>query len=152
MILIGSRALMIRAPYILNRSPKDFDWICTEKEFDHWITEQSFKAQPTDVSVISENKRIMRGAVNCEFEIIRPGTSSELLQSLVFEDSETIETPFGLVPSLDLLFTIKCSHRYLKNSPHFWKNLSDYHLMKRVGAQVKDNLSSFLKLREKETY
>lgn len=143
---------MIRAPYILNRSPKDFDWICTEKEFDHWITEQSFKAQPTDVSVISENKRIVRGAVNCEFEIIRPGTSSELLQSLVFEDSETIETPFGLVPSLDLLFTIKCSHRYLKNSPHFWKNLSDYHLMKRVGAQVKDNLSSFLKLREKETY
>lgn len=152
MILIGSRALAFRAPYLLNRQPKDFDWVCTAEEFDHWMSEQSNQLGITSVSSPSEYKRVVRGATNCEFEITHPDASSELMAQLVASDSETLETPVGLIPSLDLLFTIKKSHRYRKNSPHFWKNLVDYHLMKSVGCQVRPEYGTFLKLREKETY
>lgn len=51
-----------------------------------------------------------------------------------------------------MLFTIKSSHRYLKNSAHFWKTLKDYHKMKEVGAKVRPEWKRFLKQREKETY
>ena len=152
MILIGSRALMIRAPYLLSRKPKDFDWVCTEEEFDNWLIKNSNKINPTQIYSPSKNKRIIRGSVNCEFELISPGTSSELLLQLVSEDSETLNSPFGLIPSMDMLFTIKSSHKYLKNSPHFWKNLSDYHLMKMIGAQIIPKFLYFFKLRELETY
>jgi hypothetical protein len=152
MILIGSRALAFRAPYLLNRQPKDFDWFCTAEEFDYWISEQTNQSKIISVSSPSVNKRVVRGETNCEFEIISPNTSSELMNQLVISDPETLETPVGLIPSLDLLFTIKKSHRYRKNSPHFWKNLSDYHLMKSVGCQVRPEYATFLKLREKETY
>lgn len=143
---------MFRAPYLLSRACNDFDWVCTAEEFDHWINERSNQEGIVSVSSPSENKRVVRGATNCEFEIIHSGASSELMAQLVASDPETLETPVGLIPSLDLLFTIKKSHRYRKNSPHFWKNLSDYHLMKSVGCQVRASYNGFLKLREKETY
>jgi hypothetical protein len=150
-ILIGSRALKFRAPFLLHREPKDFDWVCTEAEYSSWILEQSGRVGPINIK-ITPTKRVVRGAVNCEFELINPSRSSELLLQLVVEDPDTMSTPFGLVPSLDMLFTIKSSHKYLRNSPHFWKNLSDYHLMKMVGAKVRPEFEEFHKMREKETY
>jgi hypothetical protein len=150
MILIGSRALALRAPYALFRQPKDFDWVCTQQEFDQWMEKESFKVKPTKVYPEGSNKMIVEGSTNCEFEIIKPGTSSEMLVDLVKADC--IETPFGMVPSLDMLFTIKSSHKYLKNSPHFWKTVADYHIMKKIGAKVRPEYEAFLKLREKETY
>jgi hypothetical protein len=150
MILMGSRALALRAPYALFRQPKDFDWVCTQEEFDQWMEKESFKVKPTKVYPEGKNKMIVEGSTNCEFEIIKPGSSSEILVDLVKADC--IETPFGMVPSLDMLFTIKSSHKYLKNSPHFWKTVADYHIMKKIGATVRPEYEAFLKLREKETY
>lgn len=150
MILLGSRALALRAPYALFRQPKDFDWVCTREEFDKWMEKEAYKVSPTKVYPEGKNKMIVEGSTNCEFEIIQPGTSSEMLVDLVKADC--IETPFGMVPSLDMLFTIKSSHKYLKNSPHFWKTVADYHVMKKIGAKVRPEYEAFLKLREKETY
>jgi len=119
------------------------------------MTLSSHKVSPTRVYPDNSGtlpKMIVEGAINCEFEIIRPGTSSEMLQVLVDEDPDTIETPFGKIPNLDLLFCIKASHRYLRNSPHFWKTVVDYHTMKRAGATVRPEYRALLKLREKETY
>jgi len=151
MILIGSRALALRAPHLLMRRPKDFDWVCTKEEFDQWMEKFSHKINPSKVYP-EKNKMIVEGSINCEFEIIESNTSSEVLAKLVYSDPETLDTPFGMVPNLDLLFCIKASHRYLKNSPHFWKNATDYHIMKRAGATVRPEYKDFLKLREKETY
>jgi hypothetical protein len=75
-----------------------------------------------------------------------------MLQQLVENNSESIETPFGWVPTVDMLFTIKSSHKYLKNSPHFWKTAADYHTLKHLGAKVRPEYEAFLKLREAETY
>jgi hypothetical protein len=153
MILIGSRALALRAPSVLLRQPKDFDFVATQMEADKWVEANRHKVQATKIYPEKDGKKlIVEGSTNIEFDIIQPGTSSAMLQQMVEGHSESIETPFGWVPSFDMLFTIKCSHKYLKNSPHFWKTATDYHIMKRMGAQVRPEYEAFLKLREKETY
>lgn len=111
------------------------------------------KVNPTKTySVMDGKKMIVEGDTICEFELVIPGTSTEMLVDLVNKDTDTFETAFGNVPSLDMLFTLKSSHKYLKNSPHFWKTVMDYHRMKAVGAKVRPEYEAFLKVREKETY
>jgi hypothetical protein len=154
MILIGSRALKLRAYSLFKRQPKDFDFIATQDEVTTWLSKnlskfKHFKAYSLEGK---HDKYIVEGDSICEFELVKPNTSTEMLVNLVQSDKDTIETSFGLLPSLDVLFTIKSSHRHLKNSPFFWKNLSDYHLMKQMGAVVRPEFQAFLKLREKETY
>jgi hypothetical protein len=156
MILIGSRALALRAPQAMTRKPVDFDWVCTKQEFDIWMETESHKVSPKKVYELPEfHKWIVEGSTNCEFEINKPGSSTEMLMDIVEGDSESIETPFGLVPTLDMLFTIKDSHKYKKfntNPKMFWKTLVDWHIMRRLGAEVRPEYREFLKLREKETY
>jgi len=150
---------MLRAPHLLTRAPEDFDFICTMPEFEAWLAANKDKVKPTKIysetSGIHFNKMIVEGSSNCEFEIVQPGKSSGMLVELVKtaqKYNDALDTPFGLVPSLDLLFTIKSSHKYLRNSPHFWKTLLDYHIMKRAGACVRPAYNEFLKVREQETY
>lgn len=165
LVLIGSRALAIRAPHLLNRKPSDFDFIASAKSQDLWLWQhwESLGLKPFDyiynyTTYPKPNKDVVTvGDIHVEFE--RAGTrmnvapSTNQLVEYVNGDLETIKTEkFGLVPSLDVLFTLKKSHRYLKNSPHFWKTLRDYHVMKRAGCVVPKELEETLKLREKETY
>jgi hypothetical protein len=153
MILIGSRALALRAPHILGRKPLDFDFICTMDEYNIWLEKNSAKVNPTKIYPLAEGKKmIVEGDTNCEFEILQPGASNEMLLKLVEEDADTIQTSFGMIPNLDLLFTLKSSHKHLKDSPHFWKTLKDYHRMKLIGASIRPEYMDFFKLREKETY
>jgi hypothetical protein len=143
-------------PQALLRKPLDFDWVCTQEEYDTWLEKNGHKVNPTKVyreeCRQGSHKMIVEGSTNCEFEIIAPEKSSAILKELVENNSESLETPFGWVPSFDLLFAIKQSHRYLKNSPHFWKTLTDWHMMRRLGATIRPEHQAFLKLREGETY
>ena len=156
MILIGSRAAKIRLGNNFSRPCIDFDWVCTKEEFDTWLEKESHKVNPTKVYELPEfNKWIVEGSTNCEFEIIKPGSSNELLMDLVKNNQETLKTTFGLIPNIDLLFTIKSSHRFKKfqNSAQGWyKTMIDYHCMKNCGAKIKPEYEVFLKLRESETY
>lgn len=153
MILIGSRALSLRAGQLLTRKPLDFDFVCTMEEYEQWMDKNSSKLNPTKIyPEKGGQKMIVEGATNCEFEIITPGTSTEMLRNLVEGSPESIETSFGWVPSLDMLFTLKSSHKYLKNSPHFWKTMVDYQVLKRAGCTVRPEYQEFFKLRQKETY
>lgn len=151
MILVGSRALVLRAPRLCTRAPKDFDFVCTQDEFNNWMEKNSAKINPSKVYP-EKNKMIVEGSTNCEFEITAPDTSTQMLIDLVESDPETLDTPFGKIPNVDMLFTIKSSHKYLKNSPHFWKTMVDYRILKHAGAVVRPEYATFLKLREKETY
>lgn len=155
MILIGSRALLLRAPQLLTRQPADFDFVCTQLGFELWLKDNEDKIRPQKIYAEDSehfHKIIVIGNSNCEFEIIQPGKSSELLFWLVKDDPDTLATDFGLVPNIDMLFTIKSSHKYLKNSPHFWKTLLDYHILKHAGAKVREEYQEFFKLRQAETY
>lgn len=160
MILIGSRALLLRAPQLLIRKPQDFDFVCTINEFDKWLEENSHILSPCEIYPQTSgnfSKMIVESLAdgstsNCEFEIIQANKSSSLLAQIIKDDPDTLETSFGLVPSIDMLFTIKASHKYLKNSPHFWKTLADYHILKRAGAKIRPEYQDFFRMREKETY
>lgn len=151
MILLGSRALRLRAPGLLSRPPKDFDFLCYEHEFKDWLKANEARVKPDKVYREGQ-KWIVEAATPCEFELIEPNTSSELLAWAIRADRDTFKTSMGLVPSLDMLFTLKKSHRYLKDSPHFWKTALDYHRLKAFGAKVRPEWADFVKLREKETY
>jgi hypothetical protein len=164
MILIGSRAASLRLGAAFWRQPLDFDFVCTREEYQQWMEQNRDKVHPEEVYPECDGKKmIVKGAKHAdgsqtiiEFEFIEPGTSNELLADLVAKDPETIDAgAFGKVPTLDLLFTIKDSHKYKKFhlSPKiFWKTAQDWHSMTRIGARVRPEYQEFLKLREKETY
>lgn len=153
MILIGSRALAFRAPSLLKREPKDFDFVCTDQVFEDWKTTNSDFVSSSEFLDISPTKKAFKNdKIILEFDLIKEGHNSEQFLKIVQEDKETVESPLGLIPSLDMLFALKASHRYLKNSPHFWKNLFDYHRMKAAGATIHDDWKGWFKQREKETY
>jgi hypothetical protein len=148
-------------PQALMRKPVDFDWVCTQEEYERWVKDHSTKVSPTKMYSIEANnttKHIVEGITNCEFEIIKEGTSSALLKELVEKDEETMDAGvFGLVPSLPVLLAIKDSHKFKKfetsvGCAAFWKTAIDWHAMKRLGVEVKPAHREFIKLRSKETY
>ena len=156
MILIGSRALALRAPSCLHRAPVDFDFVATQQEYEEWMAANRGKiAISKEYDLPEFNKHIIEGSPNIEFEIIAPGSSNELLAELV-KDEECFDTPFGKIPTLDLLFTIKQSHRYKRfgsaNDHPFWKTAIDWHSMRAIGAKVRPEYNEFLKRREAESY
>ncbi len=147
MLLVGSRALALRKPKALLREPRDFDFICHRHELETWV-EKNVPGQTLSVS--SDGRHAIAG--HAEFEIAVPGSSTEMLLGLVAEDPGTMRRSNWDVPSFDVLFTLKKSHRFLKNSVHFWKTLGDYHMMKRLGGSIPEAYDTFFKLREKEMY
>lgn len=147
MLLIGSRALAIRYPQALTRKPKDFDYVSTEDEAMDFVKRHDGQVTHRD----GPDKLFANcGGTMIEFDIIQPGSTSEELVDMA--KSDALDTSFGRVPNLDALFTLKTSHRHKKNSPHFWKNLADWHRMRLMGAKVRDEWRPWLKRREAETY
>lgn len=61
-----------------------------------------------------------------------------------------------IIPSLNFQFVLKKSHRFLKNSPHFWKTVRDYNFLKSLidlsSLTSNPELREFLRIREEETY
>lgn len=56
------------------------------------------------------------------------------------------------VSDLDLAYTLKQSHKFLRNNPHFEKTFLDIKAMDKLGAKVPDTLKEWLKRREEQTY
>lgn len=153
MLLIGSQALKRVAPELMEREPKDFDLIATHAEFKEFVKRNNFDMV---VPQSAGSKMICRGPrmLPVEVEIAWPGTSAEMLLNLIEGEEvfvETINSNVKVAP-LNVLFALKASHRYKKNSVHFLKTMRDYKAMKAAGASVTDELKEFYKLREKETY
>lgn len=63
---------------------------------------------------------------------------------------ESINYANYMYASLDLLYTLKMSHRYLRNSPHFHKTMKHIKNMRKLGAKIIDE--QFYQARMKETY
>lgn len=158
--LIGSRALALRAPGLLKRNPLDFDFIATQEAYEDFVKKNNDKIRPEEIYPLNDGQKwIVKGEkiegqpqTILEFEIAEKRESAAEFLKVVAADERTISNSFGMVPRLDLLFMLKKSHRYLKNSPHFAKNFNDYHAMKRVPGVSADAYADLLKLREKETY
>lgn len=143
-VLIGSRAVAIRRPECLSRPPRDID-----------IITDSTTAAGLDGDVHASKfglKCVVMGDPVIEAEIAEPGSTGDEFMALVRDDPQTVEVSGFMVPSLDALFALKTSHRFAKNSPHFWKNLHDWHAMRAAGASITDRWKSWLRRRAKATY
>lgn len=154
MLLIGSQALSHYTT--LTRRPLDVDVIATFDELGGLTS--SLKREGRVESIpLAVNKTVLKcedGRI-VEVELAWDGTAARKLWELDSDESSFDFKP-ELLPlafrraSLDELYTLKVSHRYLKNSPHFRKTRDDIMLMRSLGARVFD--ADWLRQREEETY
>lgn len=90
-----------------------------------------------------------------EFEIAVVGHSSfDLLSDARSYDPATKDVHgLGYFASNEVCLMLKLSHRFLKNSPHFWKTMKDIALLKlMIPYGLSEWLLPILKKREYETY
>ncbi len=158
MILIGSRALEILVKGMgkeFYRPCVDLDYLCTEEE---WAEQVELFEKDKFVELIERNGnkghiQMVAGA-HLEFDICQDGDSTEQLIHYCGDLGNDLITlfPGTRVAPLEVLYLLKMSHRYKKNSPHFFKTMNDIHYMRSLGAVIPAELESVFKLREKETY
>ena len=145
MLLIGSGALR-RHGLDPKRPQLDEDYICSIDEYHNFVKNERVKI--TQAMPLDDSKMVVKfndGSI-FEFEIawneIEPSSSDLILE---LNKNNT-------VASLETLLLLKLSHRYKKDSPHFYKTLCDIELLRKHGVQIPKEMKKLLKLREKETY
>lgn len=146
MLLIGSRAL--KAYTDIRREPKDIDVLGSYDDCMAFI--KSVSGDMIFCYPIDDGKKIIakKNETIIEAEIAWPGSTAEMFLQL----EPGVKAGSYLIPSLNGLYCLKMSHRYLKNSPAFLKTMNDIHLMRRIGATIPETMLEFFKIREKETY
>lgn len=149
MLVIGSVALNEYDALQRNRKMRDTDYICTFDEFRDWCDE--FK--PKRVEPIHQGKKYVaqHDSKIHEFEIAWPDSSGELLLELI-KDQPFARNRRYTYADPELVYTLKMSHRFLKNSPHFNKTMDDIIHLRGHGIRIPKYLKQWLKIREKETY
>lgn len=120
--------------------------------------------KPSKVLYMSGHKVAMWcGKLILEVEIAYANTAAyDILTNCMFDQVSTYHSlpngdavHFGgdvdvYMASLNFLYTLKMSHRYLKDTPHFKKTRDDIMLLRALGAQIYD--TDWLKRREDEAY
>jgi hypothetical protein len=157
-VLIGSRAARWHHPDLWPKC-NDTDLIATFEDFTNWYTQN--KDDIKSCFPFDKGKKFyveFNSGDIMEWEIAHSGsTGATFLEKAEGHLMESYElempgkTNTVLVPTMDWLFTIKSSHKYLKDSPHFDKTMRDYHVMKHdLKCQITDK--DWHKAREKATY
>lgn len=139
MLIVGSQAL-VEAGVEIHRKPKDTDYIMSWEEFNVFRT---MRKDTKACYPLNDHKWVIKyttGEID-EIEIAWEGSTAEELLRLAPK-----------VNVLDLNYTLKLSHKYLKDNPHFLKTMSDIHHLRALGAKVPPELESWLVDRVKETY
>lgn len=150
MVVIGSVALNYHVDGV---KPNDLDLIGTYDE----AVEFRKKFQATTFYPINGGKTIFMRSEHgdiCEFEIAWPGSMAEkFIEFAETEYNGFLDYSAGwFVPDLDVLYMLKMSHRYLKDSPHFLKTMRDIHMLRELGAKIQPEHEEFYKQRMKDTY
>lgn len=144
MILVGSVALKYVCEDLSEDFPRecsDHDYLCTEKEWENVSSEEGW-----DLVERSGNKgHIKYKDKHYEFEIAQENSSTEDLINYC-------NSKVCYYAPLEVLYLLKMSHRFKKDSPHFLKTMRDIHFMRSIGAGIPEELQAILKKREEETY
>jgi hypothetical protein len=155
MLFIGSIALN-NLGIDLGRPYSDIDVICTEAEFDQMIADAG-DAYVTSYDTSSRSRALhISGQKPTDAEIAKPGSSAEALLDLIANEKDmrrhAIRIGGPIYASPDLVYTMKMSHRYLKNSPHFAKTMRDIRILREHGCVIPEILKPWYSFRVKETY
>lgn len=152
MLLIGSVAFLQYTCGSDYRLPRDIDLISTHEEAIRFAEMYRFRSVlPTPKG----DKLICRDGMFAhpvEVELAWPGTSAEeILNRTTDADRWTgaSSMPIFTAP-LNLLYLLKMSHRYLKNSPHFEKTWNDIQYLRCFKTEIE--WPDVLRQREAETY
>lgn len=151
MLLIGSLAIQHHIPW---RKANDVDLVGT---YEEWEAYRKSKQDVVACYPINSGKSFymkQKDGTITECEIAWEGSRAEKLINFVeSQSSDNVVTDDGLiVPSLDVLYLLKMSHRYLKDSPHTKKTMDDILELRKFGAKVRPEHEEFLKEREADTY
>lgn len=151
MILIGSKAIKYHVPDW--REPMDTDLVGTYEKAEEYQKKHRPKVCYPISSGDSIYMKFADGEIT-EIEVAWPKSRAEKLINFVMQESDTVCLAPGklYVPSLDVLYLLKCSHKYKKNSPHFLKTLRDIQALEKLGVKIRPEHEEFLKQREKDTY
>lgn len=165
-LLIGSRALAVRLSsrgISHDIKPKDTDLIVENEEnaiklfetIKNKAEQFEFISKSTIKKFLIESRAFKADGVI--YEVSWPTdkncTTYELIQASK-SMTDVTDVGFGLsakVAPLDLLYTLKWSHRYLKNTPHFLKTMRTIKVLQRL-PDMKCWDEAWLARREKETY
>lgn len=124
MLIIGSQAMKHHKLLGKGRKIHDTDFICTFQEFKDWTKKHRYKIELcVPLSGDKFHVRFQSGW-NFEFEIAWPGSTAE---DLMRYNGNGYASP-------EVLYALKMSHRYLKDSPHFLKNMRDIQRFRRKGV------------------
>jgi len=167
MLVIGSVAMDQNGR--ATKKAKDLDLIATFAELNEFTRELRKIDGINKVYSVpySHNKTVLRtDQVRAiypsivEVEIAWPGSTAEELLDMTKYDQFAKQVNWwtstsrlireARVPSLDVLYTLKMSHRYLKNSPHFEKTMTDIRRLRFWKAKIFNE--DWYRRREKETY
>lgn len=149
--VLGSTALN---KYKFVRDPVDMDILGDYDSLQSYFKEVGKNEKivanyPSDSGrkiIVKTDKRII------EAEVAWPDSDSERLLEICLNESHPELHEGMVVPSLDVLYMLKMSHRFRKNSPHFLKTLRDIQLMKSMGAKIRPEYEEWLTWREEITY
>lgn len=156
LVLIGSVAMNLATACEI-RKPNDLDVVGTYDDLVFYMkafAENSGKKLtallPFDKGTKLVGKYDDKSII--EAEIAWEGSTAEELHKLAREDEMRQTWGMFTIPSMDLLYALKMSHRYKKNSQHFRKTMDDILFLRSFGAKIRDEHMEFFKRREKETY
>lgn len=145
MIVLGSYPVQD----IVGRESKDLDLLSTLPQFQKYIGEGN---KPR---VLDKNHVCFKGPLGRIFdcELIWPDSLSEELAGIILDSDDTKwdSQVQAWVPGLNILYMLKMTHRFKKNSPHFFKTMCDIWRMRAHGATIPEELMDFYKRRLKET-
>lgn len=155
LVLIGSYALNAHLPRLQQRKINDIDAIADYQTAIRFL--QAHKC--VQMYPIQDGKKLYgrrADGMHIEVEIAWDYTTAKSFIENLGDDFQFVtdmDTNVQMaVPSLDLLYALKMSHRYLKDSPFFLKTRNDIMFMRTLGARIPDAWLDWFKTRERETY
>lgn len=162
-LLIGSRALVYHFPQLTNlRLCNDYDYMCQSefpKENLTKINDSKYFYKEEKTNIVHEMEIELHSSNNLEE---KESSITHLFNAITFgrykkeHILERVRSRLGfpcIVADPELLYTLKMSHRFLKNSPFFWKTMKDIVLLRSLGVdKIPEELQEFYALREQEIY
>lgn len=148
---IGSNAMKLLG--FSSTEPNDIDMIATYDSIRQYAKDHNIK---TFYPIQDGKKIFMRDAKGMiyEVEIAYPGTlAEEFIEIVVVHDPETrVACDGSYIASIDALYMLKMSHRFLKNSSHFKKTMRDIISFEKSGCYITNIWQDWYERRVKETY
>lgn len=147
LVLVGSLAAKHRG-IDLRRQPKDIDLICSSADFRAYIKDvvkhySVIRIAPTQsgqmVAVKTDDGPLI---IEAEFTD-GDNPSSQLIFDAAMSGMahKLVHLPGGAIAytaTANMLYMLKMSHRYRKNTPHFLKTMSDIWVMRDHGCEIED--------------